>query len=170
MHALIVGAQGVGKSTLIGRVRRELSRVEAGLETRRETALADERGAPVYIHRVGHPRFQGAENLAAYVKPAGKQVFPEVFERYADFLTRDAPGSGLIVLDELGFLESSAPGFCRAVLAVMGGDVPVLAAVKPMDTPFLRSVREHPGARLFPIDEHNRDALAEEVLCFLRNQ
>ena len=133
-HALIVGEQGVGKSTLIARVRRELALPEAGIETVRETAPADERGNPVYIYRVGFPRTRTTQNLAALVGPDGRKAFPEVFDRYAAFLREDARDCGLIVLDELGFLETDAAEFCRAVLDLLDGDVPVLAAVKPKDT------------------------------------
>ena len=158
-HALIVGEQGVGKSTLIAGVRRQLALSEGGIETVRECSLAEGAMAPVYIYRVGHPRTRGTENLAAYVGPTGKRAFPEVFDRYASFLREDAARAGLIVLDELGFLESDAAAFCRAVLDTLDGDVPVLAAVKPKDTPFLAAVRGHPRAQVFRIDEENRDVL-----------
>ena len=170
MHALIVGEQGVGKSTLIARVRQGLSRTEAGLETVREAALAGDRGAPVYIYRVGEPRSRSDRNLAAYVRQGGREVFPRVFDRFAGFLEEDAPKGSLIVLDELGFLESASPRFCDAVLRVLDGPVPVIAAVKPADTPFLRAVRGHRNGRVFRIDRENRDALAETVLAFLREQ
>ena len=169
-HALIVGGQGVGKSTLIARVRRELALQEAGIETVREAAPTEERGNPVYIYRVGFPRTQSAENLAAYAGPGGRTGFPEVFDRYAAFLREDAGNCGLIILDELGFLESDAADFCRAVLDLLDGDTPVLAAVKPKDTPFLTAVRGHPKAQIFPIDETNRGILPEQVLAFLKNR
>ncbi|MBR6951095.1 MAG: AAA family ATPase [Oscillospiraceae bacterium] len=167
-HALIVGEQGVGKSTLIARVRREMALPEAGLETVRVAAPPEEPGAPVYIYRVGGPRTQSDENLAAFVRSTGRQSFPEVFDRYAAYLRQDAPHAGLIVLDELGFLESDAAEFCRTVLDMLDGDVPVLAAVKPKDTPFLTAVRNHPKAQVFHIDETNRDALPAQVLAFFQ--
>ncbi|MCR5174969.1 MAG: nucleoside-triphosphatase [Oscillospiraceae bacterium] len=169
-HALIVGGQGVGKSTLIARVRRELALPEAGIETVRETALAEDRGAPVYIYRVGCPRTRGQENLAAFVGGKGRRSFPETFDRYAAFLKEDCARAGLIVLDELGFLESDAATFCGTVLDLLDGDIPVLAAVKPKDTPFLAAVRHHPKAEIFTVDESNRDVLAGQVLAFLRGQ
>lgn len=44
-------------------------------------------------------------------------------------------------MDELGFLENDAHRFQAAVLAALDGSTPVLAAVKPKDTDFLRRVR-----------------------------
>ncbi len=169
-HALIVGEQGVGKSTLIASVRRELAVPEAGIETVREAGLADERGAPIYIYRVGSLRRQGPENLVARVGNEGKTSYPEVFDRYAGYLKEDISHCSLIILDELGFLESDAAAFCGTVLDLLDGDIPVLAAVKPKDTPFLLAVRHHPKAEIFTIDESNRDVLAKQVLAFLRGQ
>ena len=51
-----------------------------------------------------------------------------------------------------------------AVLCALDGETPVLAAVKPKDTPFLRAVRGHENAELVFIDEQNRDALLEKLL------
>ena len=170
MHALIVGEQGVGKSTLIRKVREKMVLHETGFETVRETAFAEKRGAPVYIYRIGEPRLQCPDNLAAFTGACGKVSFPEVFERYASRLAEDVKRGELIVMDELGFLESEAPGFCETVLAILDADTPVIAAVKPQDTPFLKAVREHANARVFLIDRSNRNDLAEEVYDFLNKQ
>ena len=67
-------------------------------------------------------------------------------------------------MDELGFLENDAEAFQSGVLRALAGDTPVLAAVKPKNTPFLRAVREHENAELVFIDERNRDALFLQLL------
>ena len=56
MHALIVGDRGVGKSTLIRRVLKELNRPLFGFETKKEEQLEDPlRGCPIYIYDAGKP-------------------------------------------------------------------------------------------------------------------
>lgn len=70
-------------------------------------------------------------------------------------------------MDELGFLENDARAFQAAVLRALDGDTPVLAAVKPRDTNFLRRVRSHPKAELVLLDEQNRDALYDRLLPWL---
>ena len=48
-------------------------------------------------------------------------------------------------MDEIGFLESDAEAFCKAVLAQLDGSLPVLAAVRSgMESAFLREVTGHP--------------------------
>lgn len=171
MHALIVGERGVGKSTLIRRVLEELHRPVYGFETKKEDALADAlRGSPVYIYDAGRPRTQTAENRVGYCKNHCFDAAPEVFDRFAPRLRQPVPPGAIVVLDELGFMESQASSFCAAVLELLDGDVPVLAAVKHKSTPFLEAVRNHPGAMCFYITEENRDALFPQVLDFLRAQ
>lgn len=49
--------------------------------------------------------------------------------------------NGILVMDEIGFMESNAEAFCRTVLARLNGDGHVLAAVRTsLETPFLRQV------------------------------
>ena len=171
MHALITGPRGVGKSTLIRRVLAELSRPVFGFETKKEDALEDELlGSPVYIYDVGEERRQSEENLVGYCKNKHFGTMKEAFDRYAPKLRAPVPPGCIVLLDELGFMESASEEFCSAVLALLDGDTPVIAAVKDKSTPFLDAVKRHPNGTLFHITEENRDGLFDEVLEFLRAQ
>ena len=171
MHALIVGAPGVGKSTLIRRVLAELCRPAWGIETKKEPGMADGLpGDPVYIHEIGKPRQYTPENLAGCCRMRCLARFPEAFDRAAARLREPVPEGCVTVLDELGTLESGAEEFCAAVLALLNGDTPVIAAVKGKDTPFLNGVRSHPNTVCFHVTEENREALYPEVLAFIKAQ
>jgi nucleoside-triphosphatase len=80
------------------------------------------------------------------------------------------PKDSLILMDEIGFMESKAEVFCKAILKLLDGDIPVIAAVKEKNTPFLDQVKSHPNCRVFYIREDNRNELFEEVLAFLQKQ
>ena len=66
--------------------------------------------------------------------------------------------------------EAKSEAFCQAVLYLLDGKNPVIAAVKSKDIAFLNAVRAHPNVRCFFITSENRDALYEEVLEFMRLQ
>lgn len=171
MHALIVGPRGVGKSTLIRRVLSDLNKPVFGFETKKEDALADESlGSPVYIYAAGTEHRQTPENLVGHCKNKCFATMKEAFDRYAPKLRLPVPENHVILLDELGFMESSSEAFCGAVLALLDGDIPVIAAVKDKDFPFLNAVRTHPNCRCFHITPENRDELFPEVLAFLQAQ
>ena len=171
MHALIVGDRGVGKSTLIHRCLQELNCPVFGFETKKEVQLEDPlRGCPIYIYDAGKPHCQTPENLIGYHKEQNTATITAAFERYAPKLLLTVPENAVVELDEIGFLEAKSETFCRAVLQLLDGSRPVIAAVKNKDIPFLRTLREHPNARCFHITPENRDALFEEVLEFMKRQ
>lgn len=171
MHALIVGERGVGKSTLIRRVLKELNRPVFGFETKKEEGLEDEcRGCPIYIYDAGKPHCRTAENLIGYHREQDIAAITTAFDRYSRKLLEPVPDSAVVELDEIGFLEAKSEAFCRAVLYLLEGDRPVIAAVKNREHPFLETVRNHPNSRCFIITEENRDTLFEEVLEFMKCQ
>ena len=104
-----------------------------------------------------------------YCKDRHPLVYPEAFDRFARRLCDPPPGS-VVVLDEIGFMESESQPFCAAIMRLLDGDAPAIAAVKHNDTPFLQAVRRHPRCRCFAITPENRDALSGEVLAFARMQ
>lgn len=171
MHALIVGDRGVGKSTLIRRVLKELNRPVFGYETKKEEQLEDAvRGCPIYIYDAGKPHCQAPENLIGYHREADASAITAAFDRYAPKLMLPVPDNAVVELDEVGFLEARSEAFCRAVVQLLDGSSPVIAAVKNKDIPFLCSLREHRNARCFYITPENRDALFDQVLEFMKLQ
>lgn len=170
MHTLIVGGRQIGKSTLIRRVLGEIGMPVSGFETKKEDALADgENGSPVYIYPAGGPYVQGEENLTGVCRQRCLRICSEAFDRFAPRL-QAAPKGSIVLMDEIGVMESSSEAFCQAIMQVLDGDVPVIAAVKYKSTPFLEAVRNHPKCRCFTITEENRDALYDEVLAYVKAQ
>ena len=171
MHALIVGDRGVGKSTLIRRVLQELNRPVFGFETKKEEQPEDPiRGCPIYIYGAGKSHIRTPGNLIGYHKERDIPAITAAFDRYAPRLLEVVPEDAVVELDEIGFLEANAENFCHAVLHLLNGRNPVIAAVKNREHPFLDSVRNHPNARCFYISAENRETLYEEVLAFMKQQ
>ena len=171
MHALIVGARGVGKSTLIRRVLQELNKPLFGFETKKEDALADEiNGSPVYIYGAGKEHVRTDETRVGHCLNRHSAPIYAGFDRYAPRLLAPVPAGCIVEMDEIGFMESKSEAFCKAVMALLDGSTPVIAAVKDKDIPFLETVRSHPNARCFHITPDNRETLYFEVLEFMKAQ
>ena len=165
-HILICGDRGVGKSTLVEKLLSSCPLPRYGFITKK--MAPDEKGFyPVYIHpasQLPEERTCTPENLIGSCdgrihRPA-EDVFNDLGARYI----REAKPDGIIVMDELGFLESQAAVFTEAVLEALEGDIPVIAVVKNrMDVPFLQKVCTMPKAELFFITKENRDQLYEQI-------
>ncbi len=164
LHILICGEIGTGKSTLIQRLLEQNKKTVYGFITKRMEA--DEGGFhPVYIHPAGAmARAYTQQNQIGTCNSKKHNVSPEVFNTLGVRYLNAEPG-GLIVMDELGFMESKAETFVRSVFAALDGDIPVIAAVKArFDVPFLNEVRAHKNATLYLLTRENRAALYDELL------
>lgn len=168
-HILICGEKGVGKSTLIRRLVEEARLTVGGFCTKMDEN-AEGAMRPIYIYPASLPtdqRKRGMENLVGRCGNFGRQkeIFPEVFNALGTAYLQSTPSCQVIVMDELGFMESDAQAFRRAVLQTLDGETPVLAAVKNrMDVEFLRQVCAHPRAEVVPINPENREELFRTLL------
>ncbi len=162
-HILIVGNNETDRAGIIDRLLAQIPGVLLyGYRSVLEPAESDGRG-PIYIYPVKGERLRGEDNLLGWCKEHQAQAYPDAFERNA-YLIEDARPDGLLVMDEIGPMESKSPRFCAAVLAALDGDVPVLASVRDNDKPFLESVRNHPNAQRFFLTQDN----AEEIFAAVR--
>ncbi len=166
---MIGGERGAGKSTLIARLLEENTRPVYGFVTR--MTAADETGFhQIYMHPAsGTPLTYGEENHIGDCDSRIHNVNPQVFDNLGTEYLKHRD-DGLIVMDELGFMETNSPDFCASVLSCLDGDVPVLATVKArFDVPFLDQIRSHPNAVFYEITKGNREELYETLLPVIRN-
>lgn len=168
-HILLCGDRGAGKSTLIQRFLEANTRPVYGFYTQR--LAPDATGFhPIYLHAADDPlRAYTRENQVGACDSKTHTVFLEVFNGLGARCVRRARQGGLVVMDELGFLEAEADAFTQAVLQALDADIPVIAAVKARyDVPFLNDVRAHPNATVYPVDTENRNARYAELLPVIR--
>lgn len=169
MHILIVAHSGSGKRDLMKQIIFHLDTPLFGYQTVKEDSLADdEKGSPIYIYEIGKPRIRSSENLAGWCLNHHATTFPEAFDRFAPKLYDPVPADHLIVLDEIGPMESKSPAFCEAILKLLDGDTPVLAAVRDKDTAFLNTVRGHPNCKCFHLTPDSREEILSEVINQLK--
>ena len=168
IHLMICGERGVGKSTCIRRLIRESGREISGFVTKSESGTEDG-FHDIYIHPAGQPeseRHYGKDNLIGSCNKVIHRINTEVFEtKGVEYLT--GCHGGIIVMDELGFMEEDAAEFQQAVLDCLEGDVPVIGAIKPrVDVSFLNRIRCMDKVEVIPIYERSR----EEVYLYVHDR
>lgn len=170
-HIFLVGERGVGKSTLIRRLLEHTKRPVCGFITKSLEADADG-FHPIYIHPADQAvdeRAYTPDNLIGTCDTKIHNINISAFDTFGvEYLSNLLP-DGIVLMDELGFMEAKSEAFTAKVLEVLGGDLPVLAAVKARtDIPFLVTVRAHPDAELFYVTPENRDELFETILPMMQ--
>ncbi len=78
-------------------------------------------------------------------------------------LAQQAKKDQIIVLDEIGVMESKSEAFQKAIFQLLDGPAIVVAAVREKHTDFLDKVKNHPDNKCFEIDESNRETVYEEL-------
>ena len=170
-HIFVVGERGVGKSTLIRRLLEHTNRPVCGFITK--SLAADEDGFhPIYIHpatQALEDRCYTGANLIGTCNTRTHNINLEAFDTFGvEYLSNLSP-DGIVLMDELGFMEAKSDAFTSKVMEVLDGEIPVLAAVKARtDIPFLVQVRDHPKAELFYVTPENRDELFVTILPMIQ--
>lgn len=163
IHILLCGERGAGKTTLIEKLLEECEVPVRGFVTR-STPRREDGFHSIYIHPAGSAeRVRTEENHIGDCNGRQRTVNLQVFEtKGISYL--QATEAGVIVMDELGFMETGSEKFCRTVFDCLDGDIPVLAALKSrFDVDFLNQVRAHTKAQVYMLTEENRDLLYHEL-------
>ena len=165
-HILICGRRQVGKTTMVTRLMQELTVPVYGFQTAR--AATDPDGTHhICMYPAGRADgHMSAENHIGECNMHVRSVQPRVFDELGVSLLRAARPGGVIVMDELGFMEAGSEIFCGEVLKTLDGDIPVLATVKDTDlgASFLDRVRQHPDAELYMLTRENYDEVLSVIL------
>ena len=164
MHIFLQGRRGVGKSTVIRKTLDlligELPLTLGGFFSR-HGGKAD----PVVYMRPADMNGVGVEfRVAGWdEQKAGMVSDIDAFDREGTLLLRKRPGVDLIIMDELGYLESCADLFKQAVFDTLAGDIPVFGVLRLGDVPWHASIKSNPLVSIYDVNEENRDSLPAEL-------
>ena len=168
MHIFLTGDVQVGKSTIIKKTLAALKLRDIG--GFRSVSVPDlpDGAMSVYLIPAGdeHP-MMGNWNRVGIRKGCGRGIgkFPEAFERAGVQVLKGAEGMPLILMDEVGRMESAAAQFSERILELLDGSAPILGVVQKIaDTKLTNAIRQHPNVRVLTVTKENREKLAEEVL------
>ena len=100
------------------------------------------------------------------------RVNPDVFNSIGCALVKGVgkDGDGMIVMDEIGYMEDEAEDFCAAVREAFDGDIPVLASIKRTEhaSRHIDMILHHPRANVFMLTESNREEVYAKVSEIVR--
>lgn len=163
MHILITGKMGVGKTTLVQRLIKEMRQPITGFVTKKVTHFGSQLSS-VHIHSVTDElRLLSDANCVGRCDEAGAYaVYPNVFDTLGVKYLEDVSDS-VVIMDELGFMEREAEVFKQRVLSLLDGEIPVIAVVKDREAPFLEKIKAHENVVLYHVTLENREAVYRQL-------
>jgi nucleoside-triphosphatase len=85
------------------------------------------------------------------------------FDSFLDSLVLGCRDAGLIIIDEIGKMESRSNRFKALVRELLGSAKPVLATIASGGGGFIDEVRNRADVRLVELTQTNRDSLVEII-------
>jgi nucleoside-triphosphatase len=164
----VTGSPGVGKSTLVDKVR-ETAGLRVGGVLARDKRFKE--------RRVGFELLDlatGATGILADETGSGPQlgkyrVHPEDLDGVGAQAIENALSCDLIVVDEVGPMELSSKRFVRAVEMAMASNKPMLVVLHEWSShPLARKIRE--SFKVITVTRENRDILARELARELKGE
>ncbi len=162
MHVFLTGEVQVGKSTIIKRWLDATGLRADGFKTYWQPAA--DGGTDLYIHPFGTPIVSELNFLAAHRSDNRRWVYEAAFEQAAESFMYDCGKKDIIIMDELGFMESRAMAFQRAVMDILDRGDPVLGVIKPRPVPFLDAIRARGDVETISVTRENRDEILQELV------
>jgi nucleoside-triphosphatase len=167
-NLLVTGPPGCGKTTLVRHVVQELQDIrmegfytEEIREERDRTGFAlvgldGRRGV------LSHAKFPGPPRVGRY----GVDI--PGFEAFLDGLRTGDPGTGLVVIDEIGKMECISGKFRTFLGERLASPVPLLATIALRGTPPIEKVKARADVRVVMMSAGDREEKSREVLGEVR--
>jgi len=167
MHIFLTGEIQVGKTTIIRSFFSQCGLSADGFITYWEPAHGEDR--MLYLS----PYSMDVQSVEKHFvtryfehKLSRTKNIEHVFDIHGTELLKNSGKKSVIVMDELGFMESKAKIFQNAVMQHISGVIPIVGVIKPAQTEFLNAIRSHSNVKVCEVTVDNRDS----VLAWLLKQ
>jgi nucleoside-triphosphatase len=167
---LITGTPGVGKTTLIREMARQLAdhhpagfyteEIRDARGTREGFRLMTLCGRQLVLSHIHHP---GPYRVSRY----GVDVHG--FEQLLSDLDLSHTQSRLVIIDEIGKMECFSRRFIEEVTALLNSPKMLIATIALKGEGFIRQVKDRPDCRLVTVTRENRDRLVSDLSTELEN-
>lgn len=169
MNILLSGERNSGKSKLINEFLKSCSRTSGGFKTVRiKTQIDDFSG--IYLIDLSKPETAlTAQNRAGTCTPSRQPISHEhIFETVGAKALSFIELPDLIIMDEIGVLESECTKFKQKILECLSSPADVLGVVKKKNSDFLNSIRAREDVLILNVNSNNHKqimSLLKEYLC-----
>jgi len=165
MNILLTGPVQVGKTTLLNTVLETIDIKVQGFYT--QPYFEDDLV-------IGYKMFDYTKTIAPFIigikdTPKSCQPITENFENEGVLiLSKALETNAVIVLDELGILESKALKFREKIIECLNAENLVIGVIKQKHSTFLNQIRERKDVIIFDVSLINRDHIIDDITSLLK--
>lgn len=166
-NILLTGEIQVGKTTLLNKILSSLNTSIGGFQTSR---IVNNNKKEFFIYPLKNKtkKYKIATIISGDISHK-VEPYTDTFNFIGEnIIEKDIKTCDVIVLDELGFLESKANVFQEAVFKSLNSNCIVLGVIKPRDIPFLNKIRNREDTVIIEVTKENRDNLLEDILDLIK--
>ena len=163
-NILISGYPGVGKTTLINKIIKELNCKIGGFYTSEKCENGKRTG--FYITDFNGDQMVMADvNLKSKYRVGKYGVNIKAFEKIGISALKNANEyADLIIVDEIGKMEMFSTEFCKMLEKVFDSPKPVLATIKKIDCKLTAKLKSRDDVEIFDLIIDNRDEMVDRIL------
>ncbi|MEA2104442.1 MAG: NTPase [Candidatus Cloacimonadota bacterium] len=163
-NILITGFPNIGKTTLMQKVREKLTCKIGGFITYEKFVKGTRTG--FYIEDFSGNRMTMADiNLDSPYQFAQYGVSIDAFEKIGiPALYEAQKNADIILIDEIGTMESFSDEFCTLLIEVFNTPKPLLATIKKKDSVLTSTLKNREDVLLFNLTTENRNLLVGKIL------
>ena len=166
---LLTGRPGVGKTTVIKRVVKQLGGHAGGFYTAEMRERGRRQGFKIVT-------LDGQEGILSHVDIKGRPRVSRYGVNLRDLeevgvaaLRRAIMEADLVVVDEIGKMELFSQGFRRAVAEAIEGDKPVLGTVMASPEPWVDALKALSQVTVLEVTQDNREQMAPLIMELLQS-
>ena len=161
---LITGYPGVGKTTIINKIIKELSCSIGGFYTHEMR----EKGTRIGFYITdfdGNQMVMASDKSNSPYRVNKYGVNIDAFEKIGiPAMERAMKNADLIVIDEIGRMEMFSPKFCNMLRTVFDSEKPLLATIKKIDCELTKELKQRKDVIIFEVTANNRDTILSKIL------
>ncbi len=169
-NIFITGPPGVGKTTLVMNIVEKLRGMNpAGFYTEEIREHGVRRGFRL-VSLDGQELILSHTNIGGRFRVGKYGVDVNGFDQY--LFKSDLIGSSneLIIIDEIGKMECFSERFKELIINLIMSHKMLIATIALKGTGFMEDLKQRDEIKLFEISRHNRDTIANEIICFLNDE
>ena len=162
-NILLTGPPGCGKSTVIEKLAKQISRPVTGFFTR-EIKEGGKRFGFSIITLDGKEGILAREDTRTSMRVGKYGVNIEELNRIAVPSMIPAKPDLIVIIDEIGKMECFSPLFRETLIKVLDSENLVIGSIAQKGGVFIQKIKERADVLLVTVTDKNRDSLAADLL------